>query len=66
MKSPAKKLLFCIGEINDLFLEEAETFAPEKTSRKRIAKYGALAAAAAFGIAVTYKFIRTKQVAKSA
>jgi hypothetical protein len=58
-----KKLLLCFGEINDLFVEEAETadvsdaFAPSE-KRKRLAKYGALGLAAAFGIAVTVKFVR--------
>ncbi|MCL1863639.1 MAG: hypothetical protein FWF78_08740 [Defluviitaleaceae bacterium] len=66
-----KRLLLCIGEISDIFLEEAETAIFAISKRKKIAKYGALAAAAAVGIALTYKFVlyrraNTQVVAKIA
>jgi hypothetical protein len=59
--NPSTKLLFCIGEISGLFLDEAEAAEPEKTTHKRVAKYGALAAAALGIAAVTYRVIRAKR-----
>jgi len=59
----AKRLLFCLGGIDDFFLEEAESLGiiPAASTRKRIVKYSALAAAASVSIAVTYWMIRSKK-----
>ncbi|MCL2198390.1 MAG: hypothetical protein FWB80_05665 [Defluviitaleaceae bacterium] len=62
----AKRLLTCIGEISDIFLEEAETAMFELSKRKKIAKYGALAAAAAFGLALTYRYVKKRSSARIA
>ncbi|MCL2215613.1 MAG: hypothetical protein FWB91_01205 [Defluviitaleaceae bacterium] len=58
-------LFTCIGEINDLFLEEAEfaDIAAYAASRKRLAKYGALAAVASVGVAVAFRLLRSKRAA---
>ena len=58
----SRGLLFLISEIDELFLEEAETasFEPGKITGKRVAKYGAIAAAAAVGLAVTYRIISVR------
>ena len=59
----ALKLLACIGDIDQSFIEEA-TFADVlKTTRKRAAKYGAIAAAASIGIAATYWLVRQRKSA---
>ncbi|MDR2182539.1 MAG: hypothetical protein LBE55_00020 [Clostridiales bacterium] len=62
----AKKLFICIGEIDDAVLEEAEAAdipAETVTARKRYVKYGTLAAAASFGVAVTtYLLLRYRRV----
>jgi len=61
----AKKLFAYIGEINDTILEEVELvdIATETAvTRKRYVKYGALAAAASVGVAVTtYLLIRSRR-----
>ena len=56
-------LLTCIGEISDMFIEEAELadISLKAVTRKKIAKYSAMAAAASVGIAVTYWFIKSKK-----
>ena len=61
--SKAIKLLTCFGEINDYFLEEAESedIAAIISSQNRLARYGKLAAAASFGIAVTYLLLRSRR-----
>jgi len=62
----AKRLLICIGDINDSFLEEAELgIIPNLTKRKYLVQFGGVAAAASIGIAVTYWFVRYKRTAKS-
>ena len=64
MSESLKKLITCIGEIDDLFIEESEKAIIYKTTqRKRIARYGTVAAAASFGIAVTYWFLKSKRLA---
>jgi|GEM_PF-3917251 len=63
MSTSAMKLLFSLSELDEMFLNEAEEFAPQVSNRKRIAKYSALATAAAVGLAVTVKFIRIKRAA---
>ena len=59
----AAMLLDCIGDIDDIFLDEADTadIAAGIAVRKRFVRYGALAAAASVGIAATYWFIRAKR-----
>jgi len=66
--SKAMRLLSCIGGIQDSFIEEAESAvtAPESTTRKRLVRYGTIAAAASVGIAVTYFLIRSKRAASKA
>jgi len=59
----AARLLACFGEISDSFLEEVEssdTISMILTQRK-LARYGKLAAAASFGLAVTYWLFRSKK-----
>lgn len=67
MNTAIERLLDCIGEIDDLFLEEAETadiVCIRRTKRKRIVKYSAAAGlAASFGIAVTYFVLRSRRAA---
>jgi len=63
----AKRLLACIGDINDSFLEEVELgITSNVTKRKYLVQFGSVAAAASIGIAVTYWFVRNKRSAKSA
>ena len=61
----AQKLLEHIGQIDDYFIEEAEAadtaIASDEASRKRLVRYGALTAA--FGLAVTYWWVRSKPTA---
>ena len=59
----ASRLLACIGEINDTFLEEAELadITYNAIARKRIVKYSAFAVAASFGLAMTYWLFRSKR-----
>jgi hypothetical protein len=61
----AKNLFLCIGDIGDALLEEAELFdiVTESAKRRRIAKYGAVAAAASVGIAAAVWFFKQKRVA---
>jgi len=57
-------LFECIGDIDDIYLSEAETAdiaASVVAVRKRIVRYSALAAAASVGIAATYWIIRAKR-----
>jgi len=70
------RLLESIGQIEDLFLEEAETAdiaRTKRTKRKQIAKYGAYGAAGvaagvavSFGMAAALLRIRSNRIAKSA
>jgi len=64
----AKRLLICIGEIADSFLEEVESadIVPSKTTRKRVVQYSALAAVASVSIAATYFLIRSKRASAAA
>jgi len=64
----AERLLACIGEIDESILEEAESadIASATAARKRVVKYGALAAAASIGIAAACWFLRTRRMAASA
>ena len=67
--SKARKILAYIGGIDDSILEEAEfaDIAAETVARKRYVKYGTLAAAATFGVAVTtYLLLRYRRVGASA
>jgi len=58
----AKRLLTCLGEIDDFFLEEAESAdIASGVKRKRVVKYSALAAVASVSIAATYFLIRSKR-----
>ena len=62
----ATRLLFCLGDINDYFLEEAETADLASiiaSSHKRFVRYSKLAAAASFGLAVTYWLFRARRTA---
>jgi len=63
MKDSAMRLLECIGEIEDLFLDETygADIAGEMAARKRKAQYGTIAAAASLGIALTVWLIRSKR-----
>jgi len=58
----AKTLLHCIGEISDVFVEEAETadVASLLATRKRLAKIGAAAAIASVGL-VLFSFVRSRK-----
>jgi len=70
--SAMERLLHHIGEIEDFFLEEAETFdlAHAKTNRrKRMVKYGAFGAAGlavSAGMAVVLWKFRLHRLARSA
>ena len=70
MNKAIERLLDCIGEIDDLFLEEAETAdiaSIRRTKRKRIVKYSAAAGlAASLGIAVTYFALKARKAAIAA
>ena len=63
----AKKLFICMGNIDETILDEAETAdIPSETAarkRKHAVRYGALAAAASVGVAVTYWLIRSRRLA---
>ena len=67
-----ERFLDSIGEIEDFFLEEAETvdIAYEKASRrKRLVKYGAYGAAGiavSVGAVAAYWMLRSNRIAKSA
>jgi len=65
IKDSAMRLFECIGEIDDLFLEEAyyADIASDIAAKKRMAKYGTIAAAASVGIALTVWLIRSKRTA---
>ena len=62
-----ERLLNCIGEIDDLFLEEAETAdiaQIRRAKRRRIVKYSAAAGlAASIGIALTFFVLRPRKAA---
>jgi len=65
----AQKLLDCIGDIDDLFLAEAEIadVATIKTAkRKRIVKYSIAGLAVSVGLAVAYWKFKPGRVAKAA
>ncbi|MCL2376993.1 MAG: hypothetical protein FWC76_06295 [Defluviitaleaceae bacterium] len=61
----ARRLFACMGEIADAIIEEAEMAdiaAETAVTRKRYVKYGTLAAAATFGVAVTtYLLLRSRR-----
>lgn len=59
-------LSLCISYIDDAFLEEAlhADIAAEIIYRKRMKKYGALAAVASVGFAIAVSVIRAKRVKK--
>lgn len=59
----AFRLLVCIGGIDDLILEEIESIAADAVSRKRLMRYGGLAAAASVGVAVACWWIKAKRAA---
>jgi len=59
----AMNILKCIGEINDLFIEEAESLTLPQRVSKRLMRYGTIAAAASVGLAVTYWYVRSKRTA---
>jgi len=61
MIEKAKRLLHCIGEMSDDFLEEAET-APAPKSKK-IIKYSAIGIVAAGGLVLAYKLLKPKLTA---
>ncbi|MCL2874082.1 MAG: hypothetical protein FWE29_04030 [Defluviitaleaceae bacterium] len=64
--SPLEKLFECIGEIDDLFLMEAEEFdisTAKSTKRKKIikyGKYGAAGIAVSVGMIMAYRLLRSK------
>jgi len=66
----AKKLFFCIGDIDDIILDEADIAdiaAETAATRKKYVKYGTVAAAASFGVALTtFLLIRSRRVAANA
>jgi len=65
----AKRLFVCIGEIDETMLDEAETAdiaTDTATTRKRYVRYGTLAAAATFGVTVTYLLLRQRRIAAGA
>ncbi|MCL2852344.1 MAG: hypothetical protein FWE20_04820 [Defluviitaleaceae bacterium] len=66
-RGTAARLLACIGEINDSFLEEAESadIASDIAAHSRFVRYGKLAAAASLGLAVTYWLLRSRRPAVS-
>jgi len=61
----AKRLLDCIGDINDSFIEEEWAGIASNVTRKYLVQFGRVAAAASIGIAVTYWLVRIKRTAKS-
>ena len=65
IKDSAVRLLDCIGEIEDLFLDEAliADIAGDIAAKKRKAQYGTIAATASVGIVLTMWFIRSKRAA---
>jgi len=66
MKITPERLLRCIGEIDDFFLEEAEltniAFI-KNTKRKQIAKYSAAGIVVSLGAAAAYWIFRRKKAA---
>ena len=66
------RLLECIGEVEDYFLEEAETadiVQQKATRRKQLAKYGAYGAAGlavSLGMFAAFWKLRSNRIAKSA
>ena len=64
-----ERLIDCIGEIEDIFLAEAETAdvaAAKIVRRKKIVKYGAAGLVVSIGVAVAYLAFRPNGLAKSA
>ena len=65
MNSKSLRLFAHIGEIDDTILEEAESaniVADTANTRKRYVRYGTVAAAASFGVAVTFLLIRSRRL----
>ena len=64
-----KKIFIHIGEIDDAIIEEAEyadIVADTEAARKRYVRYGTLAAAASFGVAITtFLVLRSRRAAAS-
>ena len=71
-ESIAERLYHRMGEIEDFFLEEAETFDVVHANadrRRRMVKYGAFGAAGlavSVGMAAAYWKLRANRIAKSA
>ena len=53
------RLFMGIGEIDEMFIEEAEML--KSLRKKKIMKYGTLAAAASVGLAVTYFLVKARR-----
>ncbi|MCL2357058.1 MAG: hypothetical protein FWC70_07865 [Defluviitaleaceae bacterium] len=72
MNTRVKRFSDCIGEIDDVFLEEAvsEDFAALLATRKRRIRYGALAAIASVGVAVviplTLRIMKARRMVNAA
>ena len=69
MNITLEKLFDCIGEIEDIFLIEAETadlVRAKATKRKRIVKYSAAGLAVSVGVAMAYFVFRPGRMVKSA
>jgi len=68
-RDKAKRLLAAFGELDDSFLDEAESadIASVRATRKRVIQYSALGvgvgAAASIGIAVAVRLLRPKRAA---
>jgi len=57
----AKKLLYCLGEMDENFVEEAESM--KAAVRKKVIKYSAIGIAAAGGLVLAYKLLKPKLTA---
>lgn len=67
MNIPARLILACIGDIDELHIDEAEFAEIFKIAkRKRVVKYSAIAMAASVTIAAAVWFFRARRAAKPA
>ena len=61
MIEKAKKLLYCLGDMDDNFIEEAENV--KVAAHKKVIKYSAIGIAAAGGLVLAYKLLKPKLTA---
>jgi len=61
MIDKAKKLLYCLGEMDDGYIEEAES--AKAPIGKKVIKYSAIGIAAAGGLLLAYKLLKPRLTA---